>query len=304
MKRGRRPGKGVGAWRGHPAALGSPGSVRRKRECARSGSRRGQDGTGGRDRRAGGFALSVTAPSGPVLPGRRCPWMRPPRAPRPVSVPAAGPARSPAPALPVAAASPALGALAQRSPPPAGASTPRAEAAPALWPGRGRRAGDGEPGREPRADGAARSGNLRLVGSRCISVQLFLWWGNGGHLKERGSPRASMSAFVMGVVVGRGGGYWRLWGCCARCRKGGTDRVTRGSKTPIWGSSRSTRRGPLGDERGNWGAWMGEVIGAPLGFNPSWKGMRRRALEDSCATAWGPKILWCWALGIQVAEAK
>lgn len=31
----------------------------------------------------------MTAPSGPILPGRRCPWMRPPRAPRPVSLPAA-----------------------------------------------------------------------------------------------------------------------------------------------------------------------------------------------------------------------
>lgn len=147
MKRGRWPGKGVGAWRGHPAELGSPDSVRRKRDCARSGSRRELDGTGGR---AGGLALSVTAPSGPVLPGRRCPWMRPPRAPRPVSVPG-GPALecSLAPAQPLAAASSAPGARARRSPPPAGASTPRAEAAPALWPRRGRRAGDGGPG--PRA---------------------------------------------------------------------------------------------------------------------------------------------------------
>ena len=110
----------------------------------------GQSEGTGRDRRAGGLALSVTAPSGPVLPGRRCPWMRPPRAPRPVSVPG-GPAFecSPAPAQPLAAASPAPGARARRSPPPAGASTPRAEAAPALWPRRGRRAGDGGPG--PRA---------------------------------------------------------------------------------------------------------------------------------------------------------
>lgn len=32
--------------------------------------------------------------------------------------------------------------------------------------------------------------------------------------------------------------------------------------------------------------------------------MRRRALEDSSATTWGPKILGFWHLGIQVAEVK
>lgn len=65
---GEAAGKGVGAWRGHPAELGSPGSVRRKRGCARWAV--GGDRT---HQRAGGLALSVTAPSRPVLPGRRCP---------------------------------------------------------------------------------------------------------------------------------------------------------------------------------------------------------------------------------------
>lgn len=82
-KGGRRPGKGVGAWRGHPAELGSPGSVQRKRDCARSGSWRGRDGSGGRTRPLRDCAVPARQP------GRRCPWMRPPRAPGPVSVPAA-----------------------------------------------------------------------------------------------------------------------------------------------------------------------------------------------------------------------
>ena len=69
MKRGRRPGKGVGAWRGHPAELGSPGSVRRKRDCAHSGSRWEPDGTGGL---AGRLALGDCAvrarPAWPQVP--------------------------------------------------------------------------------------------------------------------------------------------------------------------------------------------------------------------------------------------
>ena len=44
------------------------------------------------------------------------------------------------------------------------------------------------------------------------------------------------------VVVNWGGGHRRLWGICARCRGGGTRQVTWGSKAPIRGSSRSTRR--------------------------------------------------------------
>lgn len=44
---GEVAGEGGGGLAGHLAELGSPSCVRRKRECARSGSRRGRYGTGG-----------------------------------------------------------------------------------------------------------------------------------------------------------------------------------------------------------------------------------------------------------------
>lgn len=154
------------------------------------GSRRGRSG-GGR------LALSVTAPRGPILPGRRCPWMRPPRAPRPVSVPAPPPAPAPAaaPAPPFAAASTVPGARARRFHTGGGSGAPRS-----LRPGRRQRAWDGEPG----AARAARSGSLRLVGSPCLSVELFSGWRSVGCLRGRGSPRSSRRASVTRVEVGGG----------------------------------------------------------------------------------------------------
>lgn len=65
---------------GLAGASGGAGVPELRSEEARLRSLGQSEGTG-RDLRAGGLALSVTAPSGPVLPGRRCPWMRPPRAP-------------------------------------------------------------------------------------------------------------------------------------------------------------------------------------------------------------------------------
>lgn len=86
MTRGRRPGRG-GGWRGHPAELGSPGSVRRKRGCAgRPGRSGGRDSASARTRPASDCA----APARPAWP--QVPWMRPPRVPRPPSVPRGRPA--------------------------------------------------------------------------------------------------------------------------------------------------------------------------------------------------------------------
>lgn len=87
--KGEAAGKGGGGLAG---ASGGAGVPELGPEGGRLRSFRQSEGTGPR---AGGLALSVTAPSGPILPGRRCPWMWPPRAPRPVSLPAA-----PRPALP------------------------------------------------------------------------------------------------------------------------------------------------------------------------------------------------------------
>lgn len=139
----------------------------------------GGDGTGPA---GGGLALSVTALSGPVLPGCRCPWMRPPR---PVSVPAvrALPGRRP-PLSPCAAVSGRLSSA--RCPRPAPPHPGRRQRRPS---GREEDVGRGtaSPGLKPGAYRAARSGTLRLVGSRGISVGLFLRLEERGHLRERGS---------------------------------------------------------------------------------------------------------------------
>lgn len=183
MSRGRRPGKGVGAWRGHPAELVSPSSVRREGDCARSGRRRGRDRG-----RAGGLALSVTAPSGPILPGRRCPWMRPPRAPRPVSLPAARArhCRHPFPGSCTARSGRLSGA---RCPRPAQSASGRCFHAPgggSVVPLAGK--GTAGVGQRAPCSRAARSGSLRLAGSRCISVELLSGWGNVRCLRGTGSP--------------------------------------------------------------------------------------------------------------------
>lgn len=137
----------------------------------------------------------MTAPSGPLLPGRRCPWMRPPRAPRPVSLPAARAqhGRPPAPG-PCAVLSGCLyGAWCPR---PAQSASGRCLGTPAGGGGAVPLAGEETAGvgQRARAARAARSGSLRLV--RQALPDAFLWdcspgWRNVRCLRGTGSPGSS-----------------------------------------------------------------------------------------------------------------
>lgn len=125
--------EGGGGLAGASGEAGVPGL---RPEEARLGRQRGRDAL------AGGLALSVvTAPSRARPAWPQVPWMRPPRAPRPVSIPAVAPGWPPV-AAPLSPRVPAPGTVRLRS------ALPRQSgraAAPALGPGwadrgRGRRA--------------------------------------------------------------------------------------------------------------------------------------------------------------------
>ena len=98
-----------------------------------------------------------------------------------------------------------------------------------------------------------------------------------GRLRGEGSLQASRRAFMIRVVASLGG-HQKLGHLRALPGRGHPSRY-RALRLQS-GGPQGRREGPPGDERGNWETWMGEVAGAPREFNPRWKRMLRRALED------------------------